>query len=135
MSLALVQCMLSVLFVLIVFKMILPAKNVEQITLSQLHERLQEEKGDTQFIDVRPRRQYEQFHVFGFRNIPLKDLRRQATTLDKNKPIVTICQTGVQGNRACKRLKRYGFTQLANVRGGLSTWEPFYRKDTEGPDQ
>lgn len=114
----------SILFAFIVLKMILPARGVEQITVHELKERLKDDS--IQFIDVRPPVKYNQFHIFGFKNVPMRRLRKEAERLDKNRPVVTICQTGAHGNRACKKLKRWGFTKLANVRGGLSTWEPYH---------
>ncbi|HLS24173.1 MAG TPA: rhodanese-like domain-containing protein [Pseudogracilibacillus sp.] len=128
MSIGVIKFLSSIIFALVVLKIILPARDVEQITIPQLHEQLQNKKEHIQFIDVRPRGQYDRFHVFGFQNIPLRDLRKQVENLDKDKPVVTICQTGAQGNRACKRLKRYGFKKLANVRGGLSMWEPIHQE-------
>lgn len=124
MSIGVIKFFTSVIFAFIILKIILPARGVEQITSMELHGRLQDES--IQFIDVRPPAQYERFHVFGFKNIPMRELRKQVATLDKDRPVVTICQTGAHGNRACKRLKRYGFKHLANVRGGLSTWEPMH---------
>ncbi|HZW67694.1 MAG TPA: rhodanese-like domain-containing protein [Pseudogracilibacillus sp.] len=122
MSIGVFKFIVSVTFALVILKIILPARGVEQITIHELHKRLQDES--VQFIDVRPSALYEQFHIFGFKNMPIRYLRQEAEKLDKDRPVVTICQTGAQGNRACKRLKRYGFTRLTNVQGGLSTWEP-----------
>lgn len=124
MSIGVIKFFSSVIFAFVVLKIILPARGVEQITVTELHSRLQDES--IQFIDVRPPAHYKRFHIFGFKNIPLRELRKKAATLDKHRPVVTVCQTGAYGNRACKRLKRYGFTQLANVQGGLSTWEPIH---------
>lgn len=124
MSYGMFQFIVSVIFVVVVIKMILPARGVEQITASELRKRLKDDS--IQFIDVRTPAKFNQFHIYGFKNIPLREIRKQSQALDKSKQVVVICQTGAQGNRACKRLKRRGFTNLANVRGGLSTWEPIH---------
>lgn len=118
------QIIVSVIFALLVFKKILPARGVEQLTAEELREQLNDES--IQFIDVRPPAKYAQFHIYGFKNIPLRDIRKEAKHLSKDKKVVVICQTGARGNEACKRLKRRGFKQLANVRGGLSTWDPVH---------
>lgn len=116
---------ISFLFGFLVLKKIFPPRGVEQITVDELREMLKnKDQEEYQYIDVRKPREYEKLHVFGFKNIPLHDLKKEAKTLDRDKKIVTICQTGMRGNEACKRLKRWGFTDLANVRGGVSTWEP-----------
>lgn len=124
MSIGVFKFLSSIIFTFVILKTILPARGVEQITVRELHRRLKDES--IQFIDVRPPAQYRRFHVFGFKNMPLRQLGKQVASLDKDRPVVTICQTGALGNRACKRLKRYGFKKLTNVRGGLSTWEPVH---------
>lgn len=124
MTYTIINIVVTLLFVGFVLWKILPARGVRQIRTPQLKELLQND--DIQFIDVRDPQQYEQFHVFGFRNIPLKHIRNEAKNLDQSQPVVLICQTGMKGNEACKRLKRRGFKKLANVQGGLSTWEPMH---------
>lgn len=124
MSLGVFKFIVTIIFVIVVLKMILPARGVKQITADELREQLKDES--IQFIDVRPPGKYNQFHIYGFKNIPLKEIRKQAKNLSKDKEVVVICQTGAQGNIACKRLKRRGFKNLTNVRGGLSTWDPIH---------
>src|SRR5699024_4861494 len=103
---------------------IFPAREDRQIRTPQLKERMQND--DIQFVEVRYTQQYNQFHIYGMQNIPLKDIRKEATKLNKDQPVVLVCQTGTKGNEACKRLKRRGFKKLANLQGGLSTWEPMH---------
>ena len=124
MTLGVIKFVVTIIFVFVVLKFILPARGVRQITVNELRNQLKDDS--IQFIDVRQAGKYNQFHIFGFKNIPLSEIRQQAKNLSKEKEIVTICQTGTQGNRACKKLKRQGFTKLSNVRGGLSTWEPIH---------
>lgn len=119
-----IQLVITILFVAIVLKFILPARGVKQITADELRTYLKDD--NVQLIDVRPTGKYNKFHIYGFKNIPVADIRKEADTLDKNKLTITICQTGAHGNRACKKLKRKGFTNLANVRAGLSSWDPIH---------
>ena len=81
-------------------------------------------RDNLQLIDVRNPAQFEQFHIYGFHNIPLKHIRKQAKNLDPAKKTIVVCQTGAKGNEACKRLKRRGIKNIHNMRGGLSTWQP-----------
>lgn len=94
------------------------------MTADELRKELKNE--DVQFIDVRAPAKYSRFHIHGFQNIPLKEIRKRAKTLSQDKKTILICQTGTKGNEACKRLKRRGFKDIHNVRGGLSTWEPIH---------
>src|SRR5699024_7685151 len=121
----------TALFVGYVLKKIIPGRNIGQITSEELRVYLNKENKDyIHFIDVRKPIQYAQFHIPGFRNIPLKEIKKEAANLSKDKKVVLICRTGMQGNEAAKRLKRRGFKDIDNVRGGLSTWTPMelYKK-------
>src|SRR5690625_4002302 len=111
---------LFILIGLIVSKFI-PAKDVQQITGEELKEKLNQK--DKQYIDVRARREYEINHVEGFTNIPLKRIRREHHTLDKDKETYVICHTGIQSMDACKRLKRLGLTHLIHVKHGLKDFQ------------
>ncbi|HLR64424.1 MAG TPA: rhodanese-like domain-containing protein [Pseudogracilibacillus sp.] len=116
-----IQFGITIIFVAVILKLILPARGVKQITVEELRPYLKE--NNVQLLDVRPVEKYERFHIYGFDNMPVANIKKEADQLDKNKLTITICQTGAHGNRACKKLKRRGFTNLANVRGGLSTWD------------
>src|SRR5690625_1756573 len=120
MSSELIVFLISIIFALLVLKKILPARGVQQITIDELREMMKEDQDSLQLIDVRSPVEFSRSHIYGFNNIPLKDIRKQADTLSKDKKVILICRTGARGNEACKRLKRKGFTDLANVQGGLS---------------
>src|SRR5690625_998977 len=124
-ALQIIVLILSISFGTVAMIQILPPRGVEQITVFDLSDMLEDkENHDYQYIDVRPRKQYNKLHVFGFKNIPLDNLKKEIDTLSKDKKVVVICQRGIDGNEACKILKRRGFSDLANVRGGVVTWEP-----------
>lgn len=123
-SLHVIVLFASCSFATIILFEIFPPRGVEQINVIELSEMLAEHKEDYQYIDVRPVDEFNELHVFGFQNIPFKQLKKELHTLSKEKKVVVICQRGTIGNEACRLLKRNGFTDLANVRGGVITWEP-----------
>lgn len=75
-----------------------------------------------QFIDVRTPAEYKGRHIPQFKNMPLNTLPNQLAKLDKEKETVVICQSGMRSSRACQVLKQAGFTNVTNVRGGMSQW-------------
>src|SRR5699024_1280339 len=115
---------ISITFAIIVLIQFLPPRGVEQITVYDLADMLKDKDNDYQYIDVRSPKKFRELHVYGFKNIPLNDLKKEIDTLSKDKKVVVMCQRGIYGNEACKILKRQGFSDLANVRGGVVTWEP-----------
>lgn len=45
-----------------------------------------------QLVEVLPRREYEEEHLPGAINIPLRELNRQTTSqLDKSRPVIVYC--------------------------------------------
>lgn len=110
-------------FVAYVLWKIIPNKAVKQIYPDELKELL--DQGEALFIDVRPKSEFNEFHIRGFKNIPLRAIKDAALEIeDKSQLIVLTSRTGTAGNEAAKRLKRRGFTNLMNVQGGMSTWGP-----------
>lgn len=103
-----------------ILRKIIPSKAVKQIRDDELQEIL---KADNAIlIDVRKQSQFAQFHIKGFNNIPLSQIKRASKDIsDKGTKIVVMSQTGTGGNEACKRLKRRGFTNLVNIQGGMSS--------------
>src|SRR5699024_12389581 len=113
----------TVLFVSYVLKKIIPGRGITQITTDQLREYLNDKnvKKEIQFIDVRQPMKYAEFHIPGFRNIPLKAIKKEAKNLNNEQKVVLMNRTGMKSNEAAKRLKRRGSKYIETVQGGLST--------------
>jgi rhodanese-related sulfurtransferase len=73
-------------------------------------------------VDVRTSQEYAQGHLKGAMNIPLSDLPVQIGGLDRNRPILVYCQTGVRSAQAATMLVNAGFTQVYDMEGGLTAW-------------
>jgi len=116
-----IKVMAVIILIAMVVSKFIPAKGVKQITGEQLKGKLKNK--NIQYIDVRTPREYNQAHVEGFKNIPLKRIRRHYNDLDKDKETIVICHTGIRSMDACKRFKRYGFTNLTNVKNGLRDFQ------------
>ena len=94
-----------------------PAKGIKTISTDTLKGIVNDK--DKVFIDVRTPREYKGRNIRQFKNIPLgSDLSK----LPKDKEIVVICQSGMRSAQACKQLKKLGYENVTNVRGGMSAW-------------
>lgn len=98
----------------------IPTKGITQITTTELKNLLQD--NNKQFIDVRTPGEFSQRKIKGFKNIPLNELSEKITSLNKDKPVVVICQSGMRSSNAAKLLKKKGFKEIINVKGGMSAW-------------
>ncbi|MDR2148608.1 MAG: rhodanese-like domain-containing protein [Tannerella sp.] len=65
-------------------------------------------------LDVRTKGEFTGGHIKGSKNIPLDQLENSLSKLDKTKPIVAVCASGMRSGSAVGLLKRYGFTEVYN---------------------
>ncbi len=98
-----------------------PAKGVKTISTSELKEKLADKS--TQFVDVRTAGEYKGRHISQFQNISLDTLPSKLDKLDPSKETIVICQSGMRSSRAAGILKKAGFSNVVNVRGGMSQWQ------------
>ena len=96
---------------------IMPAKGVKTISTAQLKTIINDK--DKLFIDVRTPREYKGSGLKQFQNMPLGS---DMTKLPNDKEIIVICQSGMRSKQACKQLKKLGYTNITNVRGGMSAY-------------
>jgi rhodanese-related sulfurtransferase len=81
-------------------------------------------RADVQLIDVRGTGEFEGElgHLEDARLIPLEQLRQRLSELNQGTPVVLICQTGKRSSLGAMILKKAGFTQVANLAGGMVRW-------------
>lgn len=91
---------------------------VENITVDQIQSAL--ENGAT-LVDIRNMDAYDQGHIQGAINIPIRILPFKFNQLDKDKDILVICYVGGSSVMASKVLSKAGF-KVKNVIGGMQAW-------------
>lgn len=70
-----------------------------------------------QIIDVRTKEEFGSGHLKGAVNIPLNELSSKLSSLDKSKPVITCCASGVRSATAKSLLKSNGFANVHNGGG------------------
>lgn len=68
-------------------------------------------------VDVRTKAEFQQGHIRGSVNIPLNNLSNHYSKLNKTKPIITCCASGVRSAQAKSILKANGFAEVHNGGG------------------
>lgn len=66
-------------------------------------------------LDVRSAGEFSQGHAKGARNIPLPLLGERLGDLDRERPILTCCASGVRSASARRILLKAGFREVHNV--------------------
>ena len=79
---------------------------------------------DALVVDVRDAPDYAAGHILGAKNLPLARLEESAGELAKRKekPVIVYDDGGERAAKAAAALKKHGFTQVANLSGGLGAW-------------
>ncbi|KPB05186.1 MULTISPECIES: rhodanese-like domain-containing protein [unclassified Bacillus (in: firmicutes)] len=75
-----------------------------------------------QLIDVREPKEYEGGHILGARNIPLSQMKMRMREVRQDQPVYIYCQNTMRSGRAAQMLKRKGYTQLYQLKGGFKQW-------------
>jgi len=61
-------------------------------------------------------------HIRGATLVPLGELAARAKDLPKDMPIVAVCRAGSRSAQATAILQKAGFTDIANLPGGMLRW-------------
>jgi adenylyltransferase/sulfurtransferase len=82
-----------------------------------------QDRGDRfELIDVREPHEYQIARIPGAKLIPLGELPKRLSELDKNAEIVAHCKMGGRSQQAVDLMKQNGFTNVRNMTGGITAW-------------
>lgn len=86
---------------------------------------LLEHAAEVQVIDVREAPEFidRLGHLPQARLVPLSQLAGRMGELDRHRPVVAVCRSGVRSAQASVLLAKAGFTQVANLAGGMLRWK------------
>jgi glyoxylase-like metal-dependent hydrolase (beta-lactamase superfamily II)/rhodanese-related sulfurtransferase len=76
-----------------------------------------------ELIDVREKDERDTGYIPGSRNIPYRLLAVGDADLPRDRPIVTICESGPRAAIAASLLAAHGFDARPVVGGGIATWQ------------
>lgn len=101
-------------------KMNVKLEKSDLVTIDELKKHL--DKKDFQIIDVRTESEYNGGHIKGVENIVLTSLENNLGEINKDKPVIVHCQSGVRAAMAYSILKRNGVNNLKMYSGGINEW-------------
>lgn len=94
---------------------------MKEITVEELKQKIDQQE-DFQLIDVREEFEYETSNLDG-ENIPLAEILLEKDKVSKDKPVVIHCRSGKRSAQAILLLEKEGYTNLANLKGGILAWQ------------
>jgi len=74
-------------------------------------------------LDVRQTEEYAEGHLPGGRLISVGELYERIGELDKNKPTIVYCRSGIRGGNGAAMLLNAGFSDVWNMTGGIMAWK------------
>ena len=108
---------LSVLSILVLTMMV--GKNKEGISVKEMTHLA----GEYFLVDVRSREEFADGHIAQAKNIPLSQLSKHIKEIPKDKAVYLICRSGQRSSQALSMLRKLGYTNIQQVRGGMMAWQ------------
>jgi glyoxylase-like metal-dependent hydrolase (beta-lactamase superfamily II)/rhodanese-related sulfurtransferase len=104
----------------------LPLESIPQISVQELHDRLQRrqaQEGHLAILDVRREGEWNAGHIGSADWHPLDNFRHELPRLNGNRTTAVHCKSGYRSAIACSLLKRAGILNVINVQGGFDAWQ------------
>ncbi len=82
------------------------------------------ERGEAVIIDVREQDEVASAHVPGITHIPMSEVTGRMAEVPRDRLIVLMCHSGMRSERVAAYLEtQEGFTETANLEGGIVAWQ------------
>ncbi len=95
---------------------------MKEITVEELKKKIDQEEPFL-LLDVREPFEAHISNIDTYSTlIPLDDLGGRIQELDETQEIVIMCRSGNRSGKACEMLEENGFSNVANLKGGINEW-------------
>lgn len=83
------------------------------------------QKDNVQLVDVRTPEEFASGHLPNAINININgaDFEAETAKLDKDKPVLVYCKSGMRSAKASANLKVQGFKNISDLDGGITSWK------------
>lgn len=104
-------------------------KNQSQGTLTpeEVFKLIEKPRNDSSctILDVRAPWEFSKEHIEGAENLDCTDpeFKEQLLKLDRKQKYIVYCRSGVRGGKVLNLMKKYGFSNVYNLKGGLEAWK------------
>ena len=93
---------------------------IKEIDVTELKKRVENNFSFT-LLDVRELYELEFAKIEPYVHIPMGMLPVRHEEMDKGRPIVVMCHTGVRSAQVCQYLEPLGYN-VTNLKGGIDAW-------------
>lgn len=74
-------------------------------------------------VDVREPVEHAEEHIAGAKLIPLGELAKRVSEINRDLPVVVTCRSGKRGAEAMEKLSALGIPDARNLEGGVLAWK------------
>ncbi|MGQ9489832.1 MAG: rhodanese-like domain-containing protein [Anaerolineae bacterium] len=78
---------------------------------------------DVVLFDVREPYEYQAGHIPGVKLIPMNDVPVRINEIPRDKTVILTCRSGNRSGQVAEFLRKQGFTNVHNMRGGILAWQ------------
>jgi rhodanese-related sulfurtransferase len=100
----------------------MPSEKARHVDVSVQQGKEMIDSGEVFILDVRTQEEYDEGHIMGSTLIPVDELDSRLKELPRDKKILVYCGTGHRSLTASEKLENSGFTQIYNMKGGITEW-------------
>ncbi len=100
-----------------------PPTSVPTIDVREADRRLREAQPAPLVIDVREPNEFAAVRLDDVALVPMSEFAVRWADLPRDRPLLVMCAAGGRSAAATAHLLRNGYTDVANVAGGITEWE------------
>jgi glyoxylase-like metal-dependent hydrolase (beta-lactamase superfamily II)/rhodanese-related sulfurtransferase len=110
-------------------------RTTPRVAPGDLAEALGRDRSRPFVLDVRTRREWQEWRIDGSVNIPLGDLAGRLAEVPRDRPVVVLCAGSYRSSAAVGLLERAGVADPAEVSGGIVAWTAAGMRTTNDQEQ
>jgi rhodanese-related sulfurtransferase len=95
---------------------------MQDLTPTQVKNLLDESDSPPTLLDVREANEFAYARIEGALHIPMQTIPDRLKELNPDASYVVLCHHGMRSRMVGDFLESRGFTQIANLRGGIDAW-------------
>jgi len=77
---------------------------------------------DAVVVDLRSPEAFANGHIVHAKNIPFDELSAKTDSLSASRPVVAVCDSGMNATKAVALLRQAGFESAYTLKGGMNAW-------------
>ncbi len=98
--------------------------NRQLLSPTEVNEQINRADENVVLLDIRDAHEYAiDGYILGSTRIPMSQLTTRVSELDKKAQIIVYCRTGGRSARVATWLRQQGFSNIADLDGGVQAWE------------